>query len=364
MRMTEPPTAPLIQAKASATPNSPVQVSPQFESTLNSLNSGGTPLDAQSRAFFEPRFGEDFSQVRLHTNTSAAHMAEALDAKAFTLGNNIAFGASSTLADKNLLGHELAHVIQQRGPSADASQAKRIQRWPAGIHQKTIENTLKDKLEMPSLKTLMEQQARIDREQTVFDQPKHAMSGKDLVTGEEVTKEVAIKMANAFVNGWLTRAHGLSKKTATMNDNTQPGEAMVCLGNAIHTLQDATSPTHSGFQTFELAAGIPRPFGGISHSTGEILIIKSKDRTATLEGVTRWAYSMFKTGEIPEKVFDERTGDLLLPSGAAHKNLSRFEVQAILFPEPTPGNNKPFMPENIHSPRQEPQGVTILEVRF
>jgi len=114
MRTPEPEEEPtnLLQAKAS--PTSATPASPQLESSLNSLKSGGTPLDAQSRAFFEPRFGEDFSQVRLHTDERAAHMADALGAKAFTLGNNIAFGASNTHAEKELLGHELAHVIQQR----------------------------------------------------------------------------------------------------------------------------------------------------------------------------------------------------------------------------------------------------------
>ncbi len=107
----------LVQTKAS--PTSTTQPSPQLESSLNSLNSGGTPLDATTRAFFEPRFGQDFSQVRLHTDASAAQMAESLNAKAFTLGNDIAFGANQysggTLAGRGLLGHELAHVVQQGG---------------------------------------------------------------------------------------------------------------------------------------------------------------------------------------------------------------------------------------------------------
>jgi len=96
LRIPEPQTAPpnLLQAKASATPSFPAQVPPQVEASLHSLNSGGSPLDTQSRAFFEPRFGEDFSQVRLHTGAFAAQMADALQAEAFTLGNNIALGDS------------------------------------------------------------------------------------------------------------------------------------------------------------------------------------------------------------------------------------------------------------------------------
>ena len=107
------------RSKTTSPPSTPTQASPQLESSLNSLNNGGSPLDASTRAFFEPRFGQDFSQVRLHTDAPAAQMADSLNAKAFTLGNNIAFAAHQYSANspegKNLLGHELAHVIQQTG---------------------------------------------------------------------------------------------------------------------------------------------------------------------------------------------------------------------------------------------------------
>ena len=106
-----------VQAKSSAAPASPV--SPQMESSLNSLTSGGTPLDGASRAFFEPRFGLDFSGVRLHTDAAAAEMTGALSARAFTLGSDIAFAPSQysahTTGGRSLLAHELAHVVQQRG---------------------------------------------------------------------------------------------------------------------------------------------------------------------------------------------------------------------------------------------------------
>ena len=123
----------LIQASAAPTAT---QTSPRLESSLNSLNSGGTPLDTSSRAFFEPRFGQDFSQVRLHTNAPAAQMARSLNAKAFTLGNDIAFGnnqySANTPAGQNLLGHELAHVVQQRGMNTSTAQRKWVQQESFG----------------------------------------------------------------------------------------------------------------------------------------------------------------------------------------------------------------------------------------
>lgn len=130
------------------------QASPSLETQLNSLSSGGVPLDAPSRAFFEPRFGHDFSQVRLHTDFHASRMAEALGAQAFTLGNHIAFGAGrhspATAAGKNLLGHELAHVVQQRGMPA---QARRLQCKEANLWHP---NMLDRKQEAERLQDLMQ----------------------------------------------------------------------------------------------------------------------------------------------------------------------------------------------------------------
>ncbi len=80
------------------------------------VNSPGRPLDSETRAFFEPRFGDDLSHVRVHADQSAADSAEAIDAKAYTYGRDMVFGAGQyapeTDAGKRLLAHELAHVRQ------------------------------------------------------------------------------------------------------------------------------------------------------------------------------------------------------------------------------------------------------------
>jgi hypothetical protein len=74
------------------------------------------PLDHHARAFFEPRFGRDFSHVRVHTDTTAADGARAIDAHAFTAGSDIFFAsgryAPGTSAGMHLLAHELTHVAQ------------------------------------------------------------------------------------------------------------------------------------------------------------------------------------------------------------------------------------------------------------
>jgi hypothetical protein len=84
------------------------------------LRSPGQPLDAHTRAFMEPRFGHDFSRVRVHTDARAAESAWAVDALAYTVGRNVVFGAGqyvpASSAGQQLLAHELTHVVQQNLP--------------------------------------------------------------------------------------------------------------------------------------------------------------------------------------------------------------------------------------------------------
>lgn len=81
------------------------------------LRAPGESLDAPTRAFMEPRFGHDFSQVRVHTDAKAAESARAVNALAYTVGRNVVFGAGryAPHADdgRRLLAHELTHTVQQ-----------------------------------------------------------------------------------------------------------------------------------------------------------------------------------------------------------------------------------------------------------
>ncbi|MFL6196538.1 MAG: DUF4157 domain-containing protein, partial [Thermoanaerobaculia bacterium] len=83
------------------------------------LRSSAPPLDAGTRGFMEPRFGQDFSQVRIHTDVRAAASAQAVGALAYTVGRNVVFGsgqyAPETPRGRELLAHELTHVVQQSG---------------------------------------------------------------------------------------------------------------------------------------------------------------------------------------------------------------------------------------------------------
>jgi hypothetical protein len=88
---------------------------------------GGQPLDRTTRAEMEAGFGDDFSDVRIHTGGKAADSARSVQAKAYTVGNDIVFGGDSfspaTSAGKRTLAHELTHVVQQRSGPVDGTPA-------------------------------------------------------------------------------------------------------------------------------------------------------------------------------------------------------------------------------------------------
>jgi hypothetical protein len=106
------------------------------------LGMSGEPLSLAARRFFEPRFGRDFSGVRVHADAGAAAAAEAVQAKAFTVGRDTVFGpgqyAPQTEAGRRLLAHELTHVVQQSAAGAPA-----LQRF-AFVNEKQIEKSEKD----------------------------------------------------------------------------------------------------------------------------------------------------------------------------------------------------------------------------
>jgi len=110
------------------------EVTPRLDSRINALRGGGQPLSQSARDFFEPRFGYDFSRVRVHTDSRAADTACALNARAFTLGHDITFGSGQYSPTGNggqrLLAHELTHTLQQENTSLDLSSRSQYKTVP------------------------------------------------------------------------------------------------------------------------------------------------------------------------------------------------------------------------------------------
>lgn len=125
---------------------------PETENTFldNALPSpgNGQPLPEKEQAFFAQRMGHNFSSVRIHTNGDAAKSADSLNARAYTVGENIVFAENaynpSSAEGKKLLAHELTHVVQQSGSvSGPIQRAIRfnVLDWDASaVHTPTPQN--------------------------------------------------------------------------------------------------------------------------------------------------------------------------------------------------------------------------------
>jgi hypothetical protein len=117
---------PAVQ-RAGAGRDAPATVPPIVHEVLRSP---GQPLDAETRAFMEPRFGQDFSGVRVHADAKAAKSAQAVNALAYTVGREVVFGpgqyAPNSISGQRLLVHELVHVLQQQRAPQLAPQPVRI----------------------------------------------------------------------------------------------------------------------------------------------------------------------------------------------------------------------------------------------
>lgn len=106
-----------VQASTLRNKSPPLAAGTGLQDHILSLRGGGQPLSADTCAFFQPRFGHDFSDVRVHTGSRAAQAAQAIGARAFTLGNDIVFNDGEYTPHRHssrlLLAHELVHTIQQ-----------------------------------------------------------------------------------------------------------------------------------------------------------------------------------------------------------------------------------------------------------
>ena len=109
-----------VAAAGSSSPSTAMTAPPIVHEILRTP---GQPLDAATRGYFEPRFGCDFSQVRVHIDDRAADSARALHARAYTAGSHVVLARdlSASAEGRKLLAHELTHVVQQNGATALAT---------------------------------------------------------------------------------------------------------------------------------------------------------------------------------------------------------------------------------------------------
>jgi len=101
--------------------------SSSIESRLASSKGGGSALPDNVRRFMEPRFGADFSNIKVHTDSNAVQMNKEVGAQAFAHGSDIYFGAGKSPGNNELTAHELTHTIQQ---GAAVRMNKEVRRQP------------------------------------------------------------------------------------------------------------------------------------------------------------------------------------------------------------------------------------------
>jgi hypothetical protein len=105
-------------------------INSNVESTIVSMKGSGQPFPPSIRAFFDPRFGYDFSGVRVHNDSRAANLATSVNAKAFTIGRDVVFGAwqykPESSGGRRLLAHELTHVVQQKNGGVEIQREETI----------------------------------------------------------------------------------------------------------------------------------------------------------------------------------------------------------------------------------------------
>ena len=215
-----PPPHPLIadeeevSLQAKRATDEPAAVTTDVQTQINGLRQqGGQPLSPSLRTFFEPRFGQDFGAVRVHTSAGAAQSAQAVNAHAYTVGRDIVFApgqyAPETTAGRRLLAHELTHVIQQQASNNFAAPAQgRHETRLASIHTASPTVLQRDLARPPSgtasaLVPLSQadMQAAIQFNQQRFSDPFDIILLRDIMGGG-VTRGDSTVDEN-FVNGVL-----------------------------------------------------------------------------------------------------------------------------------------------------------------
>ncbi|MEQ8540300.1 MAG: DUF4157 domain-containing protein [Coleofasciculus sp. D1-CHI-01] len=155
----KPPLAKSISSLVQRSASDTSQASPSIENRLASSQGGGNPLPENVRSFMEPRFGADFSAVRVHTDSTAVQMNKELGAQAFAHGSNIYYGAGKSPNVDELTAHELTHTIQQ---GAAMHLNKQVQR-----HLQEEEQEILQAKELPVLQREVSQNKPVQLTETL-----------------------------------------------------------------------------------------------------------------------------------------------------------------------------------------------------
>ncbi len=193
----------------------------EVENTLHAQQGSGSPLPVEVRQFMEPRFGADFSGVRLHTSSEAAVLNRSLHAQAFTHGQDIYLGEGrydpGSPSGKHLLAHELTHVVQQTG--GRLARRPQVTAIPGSIHRSMIQRVggawgkpLTIKPETPEEAAERKRLAEIEQQKRLLQE--RAALFESTVTGIlTYVEDIVNTQKDAVVDGSHTRVNYFPKKT-------------------------------------------------------------------------------------------------------------------------------------------------------
>ncbi|MBN1259201.1 MAG: DUF4157 domain-containing protein, partial [Anaerolineae bacterium] len=187
----------------------------EVEGQLAAQRGAGRPLPADTRTFMESRFGADFSGVRVHADSGAGQISQQIQAKAFTQGQDIYFGAGQYApesdAGKRLLAHELTHTIQQTGGVQLRRQALQISHTPTPQVQRLV-----SRADFVRLAGDASKKGKFNR--STYVKILKALDEYTKVSSNETQKkEVLTKIVN-LVNGWLGKRTGKKEKKELRKD--------------------------------------------------------------------------------------------------------------------------------------------------
>ncbi len=244
------------------------EAAPDVEAGIEQSRPSGRPMDSGSRSQMESAFGVDFSGVRIHTGTQPDILNRAVDAVAFTTGRDIFFRDGSYNPDsssgKELLAHELTHVVQQGGSPVVSDRAERV-----SVQRKCSECSKEEEDAKQGLQRKM-----------VVGQPDDAYEGE---ADRVATEVVRLLDGSAAKNGDLSSAHSdrpgnqgagtVQRKTGDGHDLKSPrfaGDPVLeaCFDNERLLQMGSRGPAVAKIQNALIDAGFPLPKFGVDGAFG------------------------------------------------------------------------------------------------
>ncbi len=204
------------------------QPSSDLTNRIQSTQGGGMALDTGTRQFMEPRFGADFSRVRIHSDKQAAEMNREINARAFTVGRDIYFNSGAynprSAEGKKLLAHELTHVLQQNGTNRAHGSQNTHPTHPSGLGiQRQANPQRRRPTPINSNTTLTSDQTngiRITANNITLDCDGHTLSGSGSGTPIELNNRRGVTVRNCIIDNFNEGIRLRRSNNNTISDNT------------------------------------------------------------------------------------------------------------------------------------------------